>query len=229
MVGFAILWEFNAVTDLTGGGAQAVMWMMGSSCKYRLPLAERSDCTVKVAQSCPTLCDPTDYTVHGILQARIVEWVAFPFSRGFSQPRDRTQVPALQVDSLPAEPQGMDSWLHRDHNKSTTCRLSSKPYQWMSSHNRAASGGRLYSGNNALRLMRPGSLIFCQHPSNSNKLAYYSYLESRIKFQTFQTLTYSQHSKIWIRNTKQDWKYRKKTAIFVNDWFSTLKIPKALK
>ena len=47
---------------------------------------------VKVAQSCPTLCDPMDYTVHGILQARILEWVAFPFSRGSSQPRDRTQV-----------------------------------------------------------------------------------------------------------------------------------------
>ena len=38
------------------------------------------------------LCNPTDYTVHGILQARILEWVAFPFSRGSSQPRDRTQV-----------------------------------------------------------------------------------------------------------------------------------------
>ena len=37
--------------------------------------------SVKVAQSCPTLCDPMDYTVHGILQARILEWVAFPFSR----------------------------------------------------------------------------------------------------------------------------------------------------
>ena len=35
---------------------------------------------VKVAQSCLTLCDPMDYTVHGILQARILEWVAFPFS-----------------------------------------------------------------------------------------------------------------------------------------------------
>ena len=46
---------------------------------------------VKVAQSCPTLCDPTDYTVHGILQARILEWVAFPSSRGSSQPRDQTQ------------------------------------------------------------------------------------------------------------------------------------------
>ena len=47
---------------------------------------------VKVAQSCLTLCDPMDYTVHGILQARILEWVAVPFSRGSSQPRDQTQV-----------------------------------------------------------------------------------------------------------------------------------------
>ena len=38
-----------------------------------------------VARSCPTLCDPKDYTVHGILQARILEWVALPFSRGSSQ------------------------------------------------------------------------------------------------------------------------------------------------
>ena len=47
---------------------------------------------VKVAQSCPTLCNPMDYTVHGILQARVLEGVAFPFSRGSSQPRDQTQV-----------------------------------------------------------------------------------------------------------------------------------------
>ena len=47
---------------------------------------------VKVTQSCPTLCNPMDYTVHRILQARILEWVAFPLSRGFSQPRDQTQV-----------------------------------------------------------------------------------------------------------------------------------------
>ena len=42
--------------------------------------------------SCVRLCDPMDYTVHGILQARILEWVAFPFSRASSQPRDQTQV-----------------------------------------------------------------------------------------------------------------------------------------
>ena len=40
-----------------------------------------SESEVKVAQPCPALCDPMDYTVHGILQARILEWVAFPFSR----------------------------------------------------------------------------------------------------------------------------------------------------
>jgi len=45
----------------------------------------------KVTQPCLTLCNPMDYTVHGILQGRILEWVAFPFSRGSSQPRDRTQ------------------------------------------------------------------------------------------------------------------------------------------
>ena len=47
--------------------------------------------TVKVAQLCPTLCDPMDCIVHGILQASVLEWVAFPFSRGSSQPRDQTQ------------------------------------------------------------------------------------------------------------------------------------------
>ena len=50
---------------------------------------------VKVAQSCPTLCDPMDYTVHEILQTRTLEWVAFPFSRGSSQPRDQTQVSCI--------------------------------------------------------------------------------------------------------------------------------------
>ena len=50
---------------------------------------------VKVAQLCPTLCDPMDYTVHEILQARILELVVFLFSRGSSQPRDRTQVSCI--------------------------------------------------------------------------------------------------------------------------------------
>ena len=49
----------------------------------------------KVTQSCPTLCDPIDYTVHGMLQARILEWVSLPFSRGSSQPRDQIQVSCI--------------------------------------------------------------------------------------------------------------------------------------
>ena len=50
---------------------------------------------VKVTQSCLTLCDPIDCTVHGILQARILERIAFPFSRGSAQPKDQTQVPCI--------------------------------------------------------------------------------------------------------------------------------------
>ena len=85
---------------------------------------------MKVAQSSPTLCDPMDYTVQRILQARILDWVAFPFSRGSSQPMDQIaggfftswttrealrllpnpgtepRSPILQAYSLPAEPPG---------------------------------------------------------------------------------------------------------------------------
>ena len=61
---------------------------------------------MKVTKLRPTLCDPMDYIVHGFLQARILEWVAFPLFGGSSQPRDQTQVSHIAVDSLPAEPQG---------------------------------------------------------------------------------------------------------------------------
>ena len=61
---------------------------------------------MKATQSCPTLCDTMDYTVHGILQARTLDWGAVPFTRGSSQPRDQTQVSTLQADSLPAGPPG---------------------------------------------------------------------------------------------------------------------------
>ena len=49
-----------------------------------MPIKSKSVC-VKVTQSCPTVCDPMDYIVSGILQARILEWVAFPFSRDGTQ------------------------------------------------------------------------------------------------------------------------------------------------
>ena len=59
---------------------------------------------VKVAESCPTLCDPMDYTVCGILQARMLEWVAIPFSSGSSQPKDRTQGSCIVGRVLLSEP-----------------------------------------------------------------------------------------------------------------------------
>ena len=61
---------------------------------------------VKVTQLRPTLRDPMDYTVHGILQARILEWVAFPSPEDLPNPGIKPRSPTVQVDSLPAEPQG---------------------------------------------------------------------------------------------------------------------------
>ena len=63
----------------------------------------------EVAQSCPTLCDPVDCSppgssIHGILQARILEWVAISFSRGSSRPRDGTHVSCIGRWILDAEP-----------------------------------------------------------------------------------------------------------------------------
>ena len=50
---------------------------------------------VKVTQLCPTLCDPMGYTVHGVFQGRIPEYVAFPFSKESSQPRDQNQISCI--------------------------------------------------------------------------------------------------------------------------------------
>ena len=61
-----------------------------------------------------------DYTIHEILQARILEWVAFPFSRGSSQPKDRNRSPALQVNSLPVESPRKPRWkIEKTKNKQT--------------------------------------------------------------------------------------------------------------
>ena len=65
----------------------------------------------KSLQLCLTLCNPIDYSlpgssVHRTLQARVLEWVAVPFSRGSPCPSDRTGSPTLQAHSLPFEPPG---------------------------------------------------------------------------------------------------------------------------
>ena len=68
-------------------------WNLYWDCLYRhSSLTLKIELKVKVFELCGTLWDPIDYTVYGILLARILEWVAFPFSRGSSQPRDQTQV-----------------------------------------------------------------------------------------------------------------------------------------
>ena len=62
---------------------------------------------VKVTQSCLTLCDPMDYTVQGVIQVRILEWVAFsPSPVDLPNPETELGSPALQVDSLPTELSG---------------------------------------------------------------------------------------------------------------------------
>ena len=71
----------------------------------------------KIAQSCLTLCDPMNYTVHGILQARILEWVAAPFSRESSQPRDRTQVSHIAGGFF-------TFWAPREATKKIQCKIS---------------------------------------------------------------------------------------------------------
>ena len=72
-----------------------------------------------VAQLCPTLCDPMDYSppgssVHGILQAKVLEWVATLSSRDLPNPGIKPQFPTLQVDSLLFEPPEKPWRSHRD-------------------------------------------------------------------------------------------------------------------
>ena len=70
-------------------------WPLRCWAKGKPNIWYKSEVKVTVTQLCLTICEPMAYTVHGILQARTLEWVAVPFSRGSSQPRDRTQVSCI--------------------------------------------------------------------------------------------------------------------------------------
>ena len=75
-----------------------ICWIMEKARELQKKMKEKES---EVAQSCPTHCDPMDCglpgsSVHGILQARVLEWVAIPF-RGSTQPRDHTQVPPKSI------------------------------------------------------------------------------------------------------------------------------------
>ena len=74
--------------------------------KQNKTLKVKNEGEIPSVRSCPTLCNSIDYTVHGIFQARILEWVAFSFSKGSSQPGIKPRSPTLQADSVPAEPPG---------------------------------------------------------------------------------------------------------------------------
>ena len=74
--------------DLPDPGIEPVSLLSPALAGGFFTISATWEAQVKVAQSGLTLCDPMDYTVHEILQARILEWVAFPFSGGSSQPRD---------------------------------------------------------------------------------------------------------------------------------------------
>ena len=80
---------------------------------------------VKVSQSCPTLCDPMGCTSRGIFQAIILEWVAFPFSKGSSQPKGQTQVSCIAGGFF-------TSWPRREallHNKDSHFQMNH--FDWM--------------------------------------------------------------------------------------------------
>ena len=107
-----LAWEIPWTEEPGGlqstGSQKSLIWLRDSTTTtaaiafaWCLTYFNPCDChEVKVAQSCLTLCNPIDYTGHGILQARILEWIAFPFSRGSSQPRDRTQVSHIASGSF---------------------------------------------------------------------------------------------------------------------------------
>ena len=80
-------------------------------------MQKESESESEVAQSCPTLCNPMycslpGSSVHGILQAIVLEWIAISFSRGSSQPRTRTWVSHIvdftHIVALPPEPLGIE-------------------------------------------------------------------------------------------------------------------------
>ena len=84
--GISITWKFSGGSPLEAGRRSHRADILTS----RSPPSSNSE--AKVAQSCPTLCDPMDCIVHGSLLARILESVAFPFARGSSQTSDQTHV-----------------------------------------------------------------------------------------------------------------------------------------
>ena len=97
----------------------------------------KDESEVKLAQSCLTLCDPMDYTVHGILHARVLERGVFPFSRESSQPRDQTQVSCF-AGGLQGSPRLLNKWcrsnwisLGKNMNRNPNLKVNSKQITYL--------------------------------------------------------------------------------------------------
>ena len=93
---------------------------------------------VKVSLTSPTLCDPMDYTVHGILQARILKWVVFLFSRGSSWPRDQTRVSCIAGGFF-------TSWATREAHEGQSDCLSLPADRWIPSRTPSQKHPESYS------------------------------------------------------------------------------------
>ena len=109
---------------------------------------------VSVAQSCLTLCEPVDCnppgssSVHAVLQARILEWVVIPFSRGSSQTRDRTRVSCtaggLSTAWAPSWETGMWWWLYYSHVPQITVEWALCTFQmWLGGWRKTGSWGKV--------------------------------------------------------------------------------------
>ena len=96
-------WQAGSLSPVPPGKSEennGILWTSYPVSHLVSPKCRRSQSVLRVTQSCPTLCNPMGYSlpgssIHGILQARILEWVAIPFSRGSSQPRDWTKVSCI--------------------------------------------------------------------------------------------------------------------------------------
>ena len=137
---------FTAPSPSPGGDEKVIIFQRGSiNYSIGLCIAKWSE----VAQSCLTLCDPMDCSlqcssVHGVFQARVLEWVAISFSRGSSQPSDQTWVSCMQSDTLPSKPPGKHIPWIKSSKGETISKIQGKPRMlksWSFSRNSADQKG----------------------------------------------------------------------------------------
>ena len=141
---------------------------------------------VLVTQSCPTLCNPMDgslpgSSVHGILQARILQWVAIPFSRDLPDLGIEPRFLALQADSLPSEPQRNPINAIK-HNR-TLSRIGWKASVW---GKQGIRGGKPFVLNPFRGHFRGRELPHSTHPFLKVVPSFISYQDMCTKAKSFQ-------------------------------------------